>query len=74
MANGHAYVVQKDNAENASGFEYHVWVNGKVVKKAVTQEDAADWALEKGYPVHVARVRFTGLPDFDIPSRWRSYP
>ncbi|MFC2827385.1 hypothetical protein [Providencia sp. 2024EL-00606] len=74
MANGHAYVVQKDNPNNSSGFEYHVWVDGKVVKKTVTQEEAADWAVKKEYPVHVARVRFTGLPDFDNPNHWRKYP
>ena len=48
-----------------------VIVDGKEVHEEKTQKGAADWALAKGYTVHVARERH--LQDHDIPDHWRQY-
>ncbi|HHN8389369.1 hypothetical protein ABMZ76_04535 [Morganella morganii] len=69
----HAYVVQRVQKNNDSGFEYHVIVNKEVEYIGETQEESADWALAKGYATHVARVRYTGLEDPSTPAHWRKY-
>lgn len=75
MPNGHAYIVQKPQSNNASGVEYHVWVDGEVICIKNTQKEAADWAkYTKNLPTHVARVRDTGKEDPHNPAHWREYP
>lgn len=74
MAKEHAYIVQKEqfDAKDNKSFYYEVIANKKVEHTADTQEEAADWAIEKGYAVHVARVR--NLQNIDSPNHWREYP
>ncbi|OAT35083.1 hypothetical protein M987_04536 [Enterobacter soli ATCC BAA-2102] len=48
-----------------------VIVNGEEKHTTNTQEEAADWAIAKGYAVHVARERH--LQDRDQPAHWRVY-
>ncbi|MCC2946061.1 hypothetical protein [Citrobacter portucalensis] len=73
MPKTHAYVEHRPKASDKSaGTTYHVViVNGAVEHTTNTQEEAADWAIEQGYVVHVARERH--LQDRDQPAHWREY-
>ncbi|NIH31941.1 hypothetical protein [Hafnia paralvei] len=74
MTKKHAYVVQRprSSGKGTEKIHYVVIVEKKEILQATTQEEAADWALEEGYAVHVARVR--NLEDVDNPNHWREYP
>ncbi|MCT4708946.1 hypothetical protein MUA04_01770 [Enterobacteriaceae bacterium H11S18] len=73
MSKQHAYVEHrpKSTDEHAATEHQVVIVDGKEVKKTNTQKDAADWAINEGYSVHVARERH--LQDRDKPAHWRKY-
>ncbi|WP_175813106.1 hypothetical protein [Burkholderia contaminans] len=50
---------------------YHVViVDHPIIEARNTQKEAADWALAKGYVVHVARERH--LQDRAPPAHWRA--
>ncbi|WP_336663469.1 MULTISPECIES: hypothetical protein [Enterobacter cloacae complex] len=73
MPKTHAYVEHRPKASDKTAETTHhvVIVNGAVKHTTNTQEEAADWALDKGYAVHVARERH--LQDRDQPAHWRVY-
>lgn len=74
MSKTHAYVEHRPKSTNKDATTEHhvVIVDGKVVNKTNTQKEAAEWANNEGYAVHVARERH--LQDRDTPAHWRSYP
>lgn len=74
MGKKHAYVEHRPkSSDKGATIEHHVViVDGDVKKKTNTQKEAADWAIDEGYAVHVARERH--LQDRDTPAHWRDYP
>ncbi|MEE9658216.1 hypothetical protein [Enterobacter cloacae complex sp. CARB60] len=74
MVKKHAYVEYrpKSTSEDEEVIHHVVIVDGEEIHTEKTQEKAADWALEKGYAVHVARERH--LKDLDQPPLFRVYP
>ena len=73
MTKKHAYVEHRPkSSDKTNPTDYHVVIiDGEVVKVTDTQKEAADWAIESGYAVHVARERH--LQDRDTPAHWRHY-
>ncbi|KAA5948719.1 hypothetical protein F3I27_07650 [Pantoea sp. Bo_2] len=74
MNKKHAYIEHRPkSSDKKATTEHHVViVDGEVVKKTNTQKEAADWAIEMDFAVHVARERH--LQNRDIPDHWRNYP
>ena len=73
MSKTHAYVEHRPKASDKSTATTHhvVIVDGDIEHTTNTQKEAADWAIEQGYAVHVARERH--LQDRDQPAHWREY-
>jgi len=69
-----AYIEHRPFAtdKNAGTTHHAVVVSGKEIKTFKTQKEAADWAIQQGYTVHVARERH--LQNRDRPDHWRRYP
>ncbi|MEM6161379.1 hypothetical protein AAH446_12650 [Erwinia sp. P6884] len=74
MTKKHAYIEHRPKTSSKhTATEHHVViVDNNEVKKTNTQKEAADWAIQMDFVVHVARERH--LQDRDTPAHWRSYP
>ena len=68
-----AYIEHRPKASDPKADVTHhaVVVNGSDIHDAKTQREAAEWAKQKGYTVHVARERH--LQNRDVPDHWRHY-
>jgi len=74
MSKTNAYVEHRPlSSEKGTATTHHVViVDHKEVRNVSTQKEPADWAVTKGYAVHVARERH--LQDRATPAHWRAYP
>lgn len=70
MSKKHAYIVRRVDIDSHT--YYVVIFEGHVIHTAVIQKFAADWAIQRGYAVHVAK--FNHLQELDAPNHWRDYP